>query len=94
MTELAQQGKQRMLQKFFKRFGSLPTPHCHVCSEPVNIFEVDANTDNNTILFIVKCHGKTQTSTMWFDKIMSLDKDTVPVVTKAFAKEKKRRIIV
>jgi hypothetical protein len=92
--ELAQQGKQRMLSRFFDRFGSIPTPHCHVCSQPVEIFEVDVNTDNDTIMFKVFCHNERETATMWFDKIMALDKDTVPVITKAFANQQKRRIIV
>lgn len=83
-----------MLNKFFDRFGSIPTPHCHVCSQAVEIFEIDANPDNSTIMFKVFCHGEKEVATMWFDKIMSLDADTVPVVTTAFAKQNKRRLIV
>jgi hypothetical protein len=88
------EGQRRMSERFFGRFGKIPTPMCNVCSKPVNEFGITFNPDNSSMSFLVQCHGEKEDVVMWFDKIMSLPEDTVPVVKKAFANQSKRRIII
>ncbi|NDG26611.1 MAG: hypothetical protein EB120_05480 [Proteobacteria bacterium] len=88
------EGQRRMSDRFFDRFGKIPTPTCNVCSKPVNEFGISFNPDNSTMTFSVKCHGEKEDATMWYDKVMSLPDETVPVVQKAFANQPKRRIII
>jgi len=89
-TQLKALHRQMGLKAFFKKFGSIKTPNCAVCSANSNSkyvkvrqFKVDYDPEQNYLIFKVKCHGDEMWLYRKYDETMRLNQ----LETRMFFKE-------